>query len=505
MESDRLFQLVHSLSRSEKRYFKVYAGRRSIGECNHYLRLFDAIAGQASYDEAAIRAQFAGTKAERHLPSIRVQLRKLILKSMRAYRAGHSVDARLREHLEDAEFLREKGLYAESDRSLAKAEKLAWQHERHASLLEILFWKRRAVLARRQTGLESELEAIQQQSATVVAQLTNLQAYEALYDEVFALTRISYTDRSSMMEARLQEIGRDPLLVHPDAAQSYRARIRFHQLQALLAQLAGDQTEAWKCNRAIVAEWDARPDIRQQHPQNYRIALSNYLAACHRAGRFDEFPEHLARLHALPPSSPDDAAEHFQNVYFYELLYHLNQGNPQQAATLVPQIEAGLAQYREKVNKARALGFRYNIMVIFFVLERWGPALKWLNKIIHDERSEHRQDIQQAARLFLLIIHYERANEDILDHLLRSAYRYFYRRETTGDFERIVLKALKQIYQNPPPAALKRIFSALQTELQGLLDRPEGPHPPGLRELNLWLRARLEVRPIWALLTSADS
>ena len=52
-----LFFLIQSLSKSEKRYFKIFCFGQKVDK--NYLKLFDAIDAQEVYDEAAIRRQFA--------------------------------------------------------------------------------------------------------------------------------------------------------------------------------------------------------------------------------------------------------------------------------------------------------------------------------------------------------------------------------------------------------------------------------------------------------------
>jgi hypothetical protein len=53
--SDQLFRLIKSLTTAEKRYFKIFASRHSIGGKNEYVNLFDAIDKQSKYDEACTK------------------------------------------------------------------------------------------------------------------------------------------------------------------------------------------------------------------------------------------------------------------------------------------------------------------------------------------------------------------------------------------------------------------------------------------------------------------
>ena len=76
--STELFQLIKSLTKSEKRYFKLSSSLQS-GEKN-YLKLFEAIELQNEYDEEAIKEQFKAETFIKHLPSEKNHLYNLILK-----------------------------------------------------------------------------------------------------------------------------------------------------------------------------------------------------------------------------------------------------------------------------------------------------------------------------------------------------------------------------------------------------------------------------------------
>ena len=131
-----LFDLIKSMTRSEKRYFKLSASPQK-GEKN-YLRLFDAIDRQKSYDEEAIKRTFQGEAFVKQLHVAKNYLFKLILRSLRAYRAESSVDAQIECLLQDARILHDKGLGRLCAASLKRARGLAEEYERDIALLEII-------------------------------------------------------------------------------------------------------------------------------------------------------------------------------------------------------------------------------------------------------------------------------------------------------------------------------------------------------------------------------
>ena len=53
-----LFQLVKSLSQSEKIYFKKYTSLHVLGGVNNYILLFNVIEQQKQYDETLIKEHF---------------------------------------------------------------------------------------------------------------------------------------------------------------------------------------------------------------------------------------------------------------------------------------------------------------------------------------------------------------------------------------------------------------------------------------------------------------
>jgi hypothetical protein len=78
-QSASLFQLIHSLTRSEKRYFTVVAATHR--DSSAYLKLFKAIDSQEAYDEKALKQQFSGEPFIKYYAVLKVQLYHFLLKN----------------------------------------------------------------------------------------------------------------------------------------------------------------------------------------------------------------------------------------------------------------------------------------------------------------------------------------------------------------------------------------------------------------------------------------
>jgi len=112
---DKLFQLVRSLSKTEKRYFSIYAQLHAKSENNDYLKLFREFERQETLDESRIKQNLEGERLLDHYAVTKSYLYDLILKAMRSY-SKHSEDKRVLDFIQDVEFLASKGIFGGSRR-----------------------------------------------------------------------------------------------------------------------------------------------------------------------------------------------------------------------------------------------------------------------------------------------------------------------------------------------------------------------------------------------------
>ena len=155
LASDELHKLIKSLTQAEKRFFKIYASRHVIGEGNNYVLLFDAIAHQKNYEEQLIKKKFRDQPFMNRFAAVKNYLHQLIIKSMRSFHSGSTIDIELKEMLIDIDFLYQKGLYQQCEKLHHKAERLALETDKKTRLLEILEWKAKLLQV---MNKESELD-----------------------------------------------------------------------------------------------------------------------------------------------------------------------------------------------------------------------------------------------------------------------------------------------------------------------------------------------------------
>jgi hypothetical protein len=133
-KKNNLFELVKSLSSSEKRYLRQSMAIGKV-DANH-LRLFDEIDRMGAYDETRIKDKFKGEKFINQLHVTKIYLQDNILKSLRSFHAASSSTLIMKDLLKNIEIYFSKELYNQCAVEIQKAEKIAIGIEDDISLLE---------------------------------------------------------------------------------------------------------------------------------------------------------------------------------------------------------------------------------------------------------------------------------------------------------------------------------------------------------------------------------
>lgn len=140
--SKDLFNLIKSLTVSEKGYFVKFAKRHIIGEENNYLRLFEAINEQEVYDEDALKDRFKGEKFIKQFTTAKNYLMNMILKSLESYHSEESTSSKIVSLMNQYKILFEKTLFNQAETLLKRAKKLAVETENYTKLIDILRYER---------------------------------------------------------------------------------------------------------------------------------------------------------------------------------------------------------------------------------------------------------------------------------------------------------------------------------------------------------------------------
>src|SRR5580658_5169372 len=164
--SDTLFQLIHSLEKSEKRHFKLYIKRSSAKEDLKIVQLFDAIAAMHDFDEKVLFKKLPGTEKPQ-LYNLKTHLYKQILASLRLLKSADSIDLQLNEQFDYAHILYKKGLFVQSLKILDKAKETAWANQKFNYLIQVLALEKRIESLHITRGMQSRAESLSAEAVAI--------------------------------------------------------------------------------------------------------------------------------------------------------------------------------------------------------------------------------------------------------------------------------------------------------------------------------------------------
>lgn len=447
--ADALHELIRSLTKSEKRYFKLMSSRHTIGDENNYVRLFDYIEKMDEYDENLVHEHFKGEAFLNRFSITKKRLYDHVLSSLDSFHANSDVDAQLYKQLHSADILFSKSLYDQCRRLLRSAEKLASKHQRLEILLLIEDKRRRLIETNGYASVDQlELNEIRTSFTSISNGLEarNLlwsiksQLFTQLMNKGVARTVEEEMSFASLIEplaeinnSECKYVENEYLFNHIYSAYYYainNSEFSLDYLQKNLELIKRKDTEhIFESNRII-------------------SVLSNSIFLADRLGRYREATMYLNEMKSLAgtlQSDEDLSIKLFSSINSIEFSLFLRRGDFDAAVKLSEDVIPKLDDHRLKITPARRAFLEFKIAVSYLSKGETAQALKWVNSILNNPDLDRSEDIIGFTLLIDLLVHVELGNDKLLPYSLKSAQRYFKTRNRLYGFEKSFLLAMQKM------------------------------------------------------------
>ncbi len=464
--SDHLFDLIRSLNPSEKRHFKLYAQRHILGEENNYLKLFDAIDKQSEYDEAALKKKFRLEKFVQQIHVAKNYLYNLVLKSLNEYHTVDSTNIQLRELLSSGEILFGKGLYKQASKILIKLKEKAYRYEKQIYVLEVVVLENKIAFALQ--DMEAAKKVIikgAKEEEQLLLDYQSARQYKYLSDKLKIFIKTKGTAKGEEDTSELESIIEHPLLNNEQNAISYSTKYSFFHVFSNYFSVKEDYKSAYPYCNKLVDLIESNPEQITKNPQAYLLALNHLLAILKELRSFDEFETALKKLKSVQSKTLHFQSRAFAYTFIHEWNLAFYTGKYQHCISLIPFLEDGLQKHENLITSDLKLLFYFNVFYGYFVLAQYQQAIKWLNKILNDKRTEIRQDIRNFGMVVNIILHFEMKDYDLLEYLIRSAQRLFEKEKDAHKFELLVLLNIKRLIKGHSADEERKMFIKLRNKL----------------------------------------
>jgi hypothetical protein len=491
--SNELFQLIKSLTKSEKGYFKKNSKTNSKNGDIKYIELFNLIDQQKVYNESEIRETFKGERFVSQLHVSKNYLFNSILKSLNQFHAGNLKSIQINELYNSSLILYKKGLFSEGNKLIQKCKQLAYKYEKYEKIFEILKLELSFVMSLNPVLPGEFVEKFVKESNDAIKKLINVKDYREVLLRLFLEFQKNRLVRKSEDHNTYKEILNHPLLTDENNAISFESKLLFNQIFSNYYIAVEDDLKFYRHIRNVIELFESNDAYANEFTLEFVSALNSCLMSILFLRKYNEADAVIDKLKKIEEkTTPYIKNIIFINSYNFVLIKYINTGEFEKGAELVPEIELRIKELTGKKKTASEEKFDYTISYIFFGMGDYENSLKWLNKVLNKNQNEVRPDLLSFAHILNLIIHFELDNIVLLEYIVKNTYRFLYKRKKLYKVENAVLHFIRKAYGINSKEKLKENFIELYNKLKEITKDPYEKIALEYFDLLSWLESKIE-------------
>ncbi|GAC1419528.1 MAG: hypothetical protein NVSMB67_09930 [Flavisolibacter sp.] len=462
---DILFQLIHSLEKSEKRHFKLYIKRSSSNENLKIVQLFDAIDKIHDYDEKTLLKKLPQIQKSQ-LSNLKAHLYKQILASLRLLKSAESIDLQLNEQFDYAHILYKKGLFLQSLRILERSKEVAKAHQKFNFLTQAIGLEKRIEALHITRSMQDRAERLSSEAIEVSTHIDMVARLSNLALQLYSWYIKYGHARNEEDETGVKKFLKDNLPSSAWQQTGFYEKLYLFQSYNWYAFIRQDFLMYYRYAQKWVDLFSQQPLMKRVETGHFIKGLHNLLNAHFDLRNYQKLELTLVEFENFSKTERVQLNDSFRiQAFLYitqaKVNLHFMKGTFKEGIALVPHIEKKLEEDALFIDKHRVLVLNYKIATLYFGSGDYATCIDYLQKIINDN-IDLRYDLQCYARLLHLMAHFELGNTSIMESLTKSVYRFMARMENLTVVEEEMFKFLRRSFQ----LSRHRLKAELETFLQ---------------------------------------
>jgi hypothetical protein len=416
--SNQLFLLIQSMSKQEKRYFRIFSSRHST-EKNNYYTLYQVIERQKEYDEEAIIKLLQEHQFVNRLSIAKTRLYDQILRSLSSFHAQKSVDSDLFFVLQSIEILYSKALYKSAWKKLHSGIKLAEKHEKHEILLQLNKWKQRLIEKDNYQSLDiRHIDDWQEADATIMKQI---KAYNALWHIKSRIFKILFygsenSPKDLLNIQLLMEEHVDPLDID---SLSVRSKFLYHHMQSAFHYAKKDLAASFSHLDQNLKLLNDFGWLFADNPFAEISILSNMSYIGIKLGMKEEikpiFDQMIKWNNHLDQADENLKVRWFYSYYSIYLIKQINSANCDINDPELSAIIDGFEKFENKIPSLRKADLKMMLSVFYHKAGENRIALKTVHDLLNELSIKQNQSLYFVARFFYLLLLIELNKKDYFE------------------------------------------------------------------------------------------
>jgi hypothetical protein len=500
--TDSLFQLIHSLQKSEKRNFKLYVKRNTSNNDLKIVQLFDALDKMKEYDEKDLMNKTITIKREQ-LSNMKAHLYRQILASLRVLESNENIDIQLHEQLDYARILYNKGLYLQSLRILDRVKENARAHNQVSFLIGVLFLEKKIETLHITRSMQDRADALTSESNHTNDKLIKVTKLSNLALQLYSWYIKNGHARNKNDEKEVENYFHENLTDDIKKPEGFYEKLYFNQSYCWYAFIRQDFLLYYRYSQKWVDLFTEDTFMIEIETANYIKGLHNLLNAHFTLRNYNGFDKTLKLLEDFRDSDTvkqnnNNQVQVFVYLYTSKINQHFLEGTFKEGLQIIPDIDQQLKDFSIYLDHHRVLVFYYKIASLYFGAGDYGTAVDYLNKIIN-WKVDLRNDLQCYARLLHLISHYELGNFQLLEYLIKSVYRFMAKMQNLSLVEEEMFKFLRKSFYLSA-RKLQPEFEKLLDTIRQLEKSKFETRAFSYLDIISWLESKVNDKPVYEII-----
>ena len=449
-----VFNLIKSMTPSEKRYFKMFV---SVFERKNktYIKLYNAIDKQKIYDEKTLKEKFVNEPFVKHFAVVKNGLYNMLLKSLRFSHNNEDAYEIVSQYKSNAKILIRKGFFKEANLHLNKAMKTAEESELLTEQINI------AELQLSQLThidyKDHKQEILEQKLRHPFIFLERLQDYfnyKSFSSQIdFVLLRNKI--RTEEAQEELKTLINGPILTNNETSLTVSAKTLKHHAK-LACYVSMKQYKKGFIESEILFNLTRTEAPYFQHkPVNNVSTYNNHLftaikvkslAECERIAAV--YKQSLINTKNKNIDLHDFEGRLFEVNYHFKMDYYLYRSEFKKIQPMLPELEKEFEKIENLVSPFLFIFYNYNIAYAHFGIGNFEITQNYLLKLLNYKGLKSRKDYFTAVHLLNLFNHYELGNYEHLSYQIKNTKQLIIRQDYFYKFESTSLELLSKLSKN---------------------------------------------------------
>ncbi len=492
-EPNELFQLIFSLSASEKAYFKRFAYTYKGKENKDYETLFDIIASQKTYNEKPIQQKLKNSKLLNNFSASKRHLTDTILNTFTNSPHNTSLEEEILHTLTQIHFLNLRKNFGLSKKKIKQLKKTFTEQEIF-NFYPIIYQYELEVYTyqKEDTAARNELSA---EYSFALNCMNNIHQYEQLKEAwVNHSQRSQAYTRNEKLTAEYKSTLENNLLADEKNALCSKSKGLFHYIRTGYFLLLNEMENAYTEAIAHFNFFLENNNYRVNQQKEYVTFLANFLNRMQNVDNYDLFEQVKVLLLAEFENCNDAELVNAKklNLIYAEKNMFSKSGDHARSVELIPDMINALPYFKRR--KDVGLTIIYDIAMIYFFNNEFLKALEFINQLINDEDLYAKKDLESYAYLVRIFIILELNKPNKFDNLLDNTKKKLSRDGKLFGMENLLFRLLNDLLVAESAKEKRKIISRYQPKVDKLLADPMESKALKYFNIQLWIQLKLDEK-----------